>query len=302
MPAKLTLYPAKRAPRFRIIQDGEALEIGRDLACSLVLEDSRVSRHHARLSWTGAGWTLDDLASKNGTTVNGQPATGAELGDGDWITFGGLMARFENLTAEQAANLSAQVSRRLQTATDLKRRLTAELEPQDLLLRFLVSAMAVTQTERGFVIVAQPDGRLRVVVGAGFTPEGARGDRVRGSMGAVKEVLDTEAPVVVANVPADPRLGKRPSVVARGIWSVACVPLRYEGRVIGVIYMDSRAPGHFTALDIEVVEALAEHAATVLAESHMGRSIGPARDHPEDEILPELQQRLAESLAGLGRG
>ncbi len=141
-----------------------------------------------------------------------------------------------------------------------------------------------------------------MVVAAGFSPEGARGDRVRGSMVAVKEVLDTEGPVVVANVPAGPRVGKRPSVVARGIWSVACVPLRYEGRVIGVIYMDSRAPGRFTALDIEVVEALAEHAATVLAESDLDRDMGPAGDRPEDQILSELQQRLAESLARLGPG
>jgi len=55
MPAKLTLYPAKRAPRFLVVRDAETLDVGRDPACGLVLEDSRVSKRHARLAWTGTG-------------------------------------------------------------------------------------------------------------------------------------------------------------------------------------------------------------------------------------------------------
>jgi hypothetical protein len=300
MPAKLTLYPVKRAPRFLVIRDNETLEIGRGPAFGLFVEDPRVSKRHARLAWTGTGWKLEDLGSKNGTTHNGHPATGAELGDGDWISFGGLMARFERLTAAEAANLSSQLSARLQTSADLKRRLTADLAPIDLLLRFLESATEVTRTERGFVVVVQPDGRLRVVVAAGFSPEAARGDRFSGSVGVVKEVLDTGGPVVVANVPGDPRLGTRPSVVALGIWSVVGVPLRHEGRVTGVIYMDSRTPGRFTSLDIGIVEALADHAATVLAESLADRNLGQAPHRPEDAVLSQMQQRLAELLPGLG--
>ena len=95
VPAKLTLYPPQRAPRFVVIRDGETLVIGRDAQCGLVLEDPRVSKQHARLSWTGEGWVLENLGSKNGTTVNGRPPTGAELGHGDSIDFGGLSAYFE---------------------------------------------------------------------------------------------------------------------------------------------------------------------------------------------------------------
>ncbi len=302
MPARLTLYPTRRVTRFHVIRDSETLEVGRDLGCSLVLEDPRVSRRHARLEWTGTGWTLEDLGSKNGTTLNGLPATGAELGDGDWISFGGLMARFERLTAEQATNLSSQVSVRLQASADLKRRLAADLAPMDLLLRFLESAVEVTRTERGFVVVVQPDGRLRVVAAAGFSPEGARGDRFQGSIGAVKEVLDSGRSVVVANVPANPRLGKRPSVKALGICAVACVPLRDDGRIIGVIYIDGRTPGCFTSVDVEIVEALAEHTATVLGDSLPDRDLAQAFHRPEDAILSHLQQRLGELIHGPGEG
>ncbi len=55
MPGKLTLYPAQRASRSLVIRDGETLEIGRDPQCGLVLEDTRVSKRHARLRWSPPG-------------------------------------------------------------------------------------------------------------------------------------------------------------------------------------------------------------------------------------------------------
>lgn len=101
MPAKLTLHALQRAARIVVIGDGENAEIGRDPSCDVVLEDSSISRHHARLDWNGGGWTLVDVGSTNGTTVNGEPARGAELRDGDWVGFGRLGGRFERLSALQ---------------------------------------------------------------------------------------------------------------------------------------------------------------------------------------------------------
>ncbi|PYQ16126.1 MAG: hypothetical protein DMF79_18975, partial [Acidobacteria bacterium] len=103
MPAKLTFHPPNGASRVVMVRDGESLEIGRDLSCDLVLEDSTVSRRHARMCWSAGGWTLVDAGSKNGTTVNGEPARGAELRDGDQIGIGRLSGRFERLSAAQAA-------------------------------------------------------------------------------------------------------------------------------------------------------------------------------------------------------
>lgn len=47
--------------------------IGAAKGNDLVLADRFVSARHARLHWDGVEWWLEDLASKNGTLVNGRP-------------------------------------------------------------------------------------------------------------------------------------------------------------------------------------------------------------------------------------
>jgi pSer/pThr/pTyr-binding forkhead associated (FHA) protein len=48
------------------------IEIGRDPSLTLVLEDSLVSRRHARVIPAGSDAIVEDLGSANGTFVNGQ--------------------------------------------------------------------------------------------------------------------------------------------------------------------------------------------------------------------------------------
>lgn len=297
MPAKLTLHPVQRASRSIVIRDGESLVVGRDPSCGVIVEDSRVSKRHAELRWSDGAWTLDDLDSKNGTTVNGQPARGAEVRNGEWISFGGLMARFERLSAAQAATHDSERLARIQASGEMRRRLNADLEPGDLLLRFLESAMELTRTERGFVLVVTPDGKVRAEVAAGLSPETLRDERFRGSVGAVRQALETGGPVILADVRADPGLGKRPSVVAFGIRSLACVPLRHEDKVLGVIYVDSRKLGPaFTDLDLEILERMADHMGTILAPSLVDHPRPPRSPTAEASLVAQLQQRIEELL------
>ncbi|MBE7552439.1 MAG: FHA domain-containing protein [Anaerolineales bacterium] len=47
--------------------------IGAGPGNDLVLNDRFVSTRHARLSWDGVEWWLEDLGSRNGTLVNSRP-------------------------------------------------------------------------------------------------------------------------------------------------------------------------------------------------------------------------------------
>lgn len=53
--------------------DQAEIIIGRDPACECRIEDATISARHARLSYNLGQWWIEDLHSKNGTLLNGQP-------------------------------------------------------------------------------------------------------------------------------------------------------------------------------------------------------------------------------------
>jgi LysM repeat protein len=51
------------------------LTIGRAEDNDIVISDAEVSRYHARLTWQGDKWVIEDLGSRNGTYIHGQQIT-----------------------------------------------------------------------------------------------------------------------------------------------------------------------------------------------------------------------------------
>lgn len=70
------------------------LTIGRGLGNDIILEDARVSRHHAQLRYRARRFWLTDLGSTNGTFVNGERINETALRDGDTVSLGGLELTF----------------------------------------------------------------------------------------------------------------------------------------------------------------------------------------------------------------
>ena len=78
------------------------VELGRGTDVGLTLDDEQVSRHHARISPSGAGAVVEDLGSTNGTYVNDQPIHGPrELVAGDRVRVG--LSVIELRSREQVA-------------------------------------------------------------------------------------------------------------------------------------------------------------------------------------------------------
>jgi hypothetical protein len=69
--------------------EGDQLTIGRDATNDVTINDAEVSRRHARLTFQGGKYVLEDLGSTNGTFVNGQRLAGPRvLKAGEVVSFG----------------------------------------------------------------------------------------------------------------------------------------------------------------------------------------------------------------------
>ena len=67
------------------------MQIGRTKSSAVYIKDPAVSQKHARIEWTGSAYTITDLGSSNGTTVNEKEIDendAVEIRDGDVIVVG----------------------------------------------------------------------------------------------------------------------------------------------------------------------------------------------------------------------
>jgi len=69
--------------------DRERIILGRGPGVDRAFEDSAMSRQHACIEFSGAGFRLRDLGSTNGTRLNGATVRSAELRHGDRFEIGG---------------------------------------------------------------------------------------------------------------------------------------------------------------------------------------------------------------------
>lgn len=75
--------------RRHVALTASVVSIGRALDNDVILEDSRVSRHHAQLRCRYGRYVLYDLGSAGGTAINGYPVQECVLQPGDVISFAG---------------------------------------------------------------------------------------------------------------------------------------------------------------------------------------------------------------------
>jgi hypothetical protein len=292
MPARLTVHFPSRPARVVLLPEGREIAVGRDPDCDVVLDDDRVSRRHASLVSDGTAWSITDLASKNGTLVDGVPVATGALKERSWVSFGGLVTRFE-LGAFDEERL-----RRFSTSFELSRGLAPELGLTELLPRVVASMLELTNAERGFLLLADAGGDLAVAARSGSSWEDLGAGDFGGSLGAVQRVLATGGPVVAVDTRADAELGERASIVNTGIRALLCVPVHALDRLIGVMYADSRQPGKaFTELDLEILQALAAQAGLAIAVARLDEELkGLAH---RISATPEADARLLrDRLAG----
>ncbi len=102
--AKIFFVGLDGAEKSYRLQTHRPFTLGRDPGNDIILRDPKVSRHHAEVVFERGFFVLHDLASANGTYVNGKRIRVAPLTHGARLRMGNTYGRFsEELPTESEA-------------------------------------------------------------------------------------------------------------------------------------------------------------------------------------------------------
>lgn len=289
--------------------DRDEVTVGRTEDNDLMIPDGSISRRHARLTRQGGVWRVQDLGSKNGTHVNEIGRTSAQLHSGDTIIFGQLRVRFlegepegagedfsgvesgttmvrsavdfrglassRRAAPAQAPELELDRTRRLLSVlTRVSEALLASRPLDETLAVVLELVFEQLPVERGTILLRDEQGRL---VPRATRQRAAGGRELRPltvSRTIAEKVVTDRVSVMTVDAQADPRFAGGLSIVLQGIRSAMAAPLWVGDRVDGLIYVDSTFHVQaFDEFDLDLLSALANHAAVALETARLQESV-----------------------------
>jgi Nif-specific regulatory protein len=277
------------------------LSLGRDASNGLPISDPSVSRRHCLILRDADRFRIQDLESRNGTLVNGQPIKEHWLRHLDEVSIGDSVFLF--VTEEDAVRPGS--SRVVEFEDEKPTHTTAQIRPQDVLylqpekilselpatsrlarnLNALLKISRVVHSIRdldelqaeilGLIFEVAPAERGAILLdgtnGQEFTSVFGRNrdvgnDRpVRVSRTIAHRVLENGVAILGSDVPGSSGLGKVESLVASQVRSLICVPLTIFQRAIGCIYLDTVSiANRFQEDHLQLVTAIAGISAVAL--------------------------------------
>ena len=108
--AKIFFVGLDGAEKSYRLQTHRPFTVGRDPGYDIILRDPKVSRHHAEIVFERGFFVLHDLASANGTYVNGKRIRVAPLTHGARLRMGNTYGRFSEELPTEADNAAPLAS------------------------------------------------------------------------------------------------------------------------------------------------------------------------------------------------
>lgn len=282
--------------------------LGRLPECDIVLDEGAVSRRHAQISTVNNEFFVEDLDSRNGTLVNGQPVSGRrKLYNNDQVKICDLLLSFHDSEVNQppqgaqeqpvtlyeepvasttstimttlevksshtgfrAGAVSAET--KLKALLEISRNLGSTIEFDQVLPKILDSLFKIfLQADRGFLVLEGPDPSV-LVPKAMKLRRGESEDTIRISRTIVRKAMEGKEAILSADAASDARFDSSQSIADFRIRSMMCAPLlANEGRAMGVIQIDTLDQRTpFSADDLEVLASVASQAAIAVENAQL---------------------------------
>ena len=311
----------------------EPFNIGRggEVDNVLQLDDGRISRRCATIVADGAGYRLQDRGNRSGVFVNGAKVLQHLLRDGDVITFGiddSYQIVFHSAAAPvpppppvSVANLLTRIGsisdftsttgsgglNKLNLLLEATSLLHSQLPLDSVLGTMLDHAISVTHADRGLLLEPDASGALHVHQARSNKGENLAPETLNPSQTAINQAISKQSSVITEDLNlAGVDLKAAASVVIQGLRAVVAIPLyassrstadtgaeNERGQLLGLIYLDSRRRAAFSALDRQILDALAVQAASIMDNARLvERERERQRLEQELSIARTIQQAL----------
>jgi DNA-binding NtrC family response regulator len=246
--------------------------IGRRLDNDISISDPSVSRYHCQIVRLGGTLRVVDLGSQNGIKVNDRLVQQEALADGDLLSIGGASLRVQtggvtpvpkqrgeptkadsalsgmdtvSVDPSESAYLQAtpvrgagRSERDLWILLTLCRAVGERTTPEDAQIQLIDTLFGSIPAERGAIVLCQEPGAPPISVTTRSRLNGA--DTFEISRGVLQQVLQEGRAFLRTRIQEE---GDAPrTMVVDQVQAALAVPLMIGGRIIGMLYLDTRRP------------------------------------------------------------
>jgi transcriptional regulator with GAF, ATPase, and Fis domain len=266
--------------------------VGRDSSNPLAISDPSLSRRHCVIIHAQEQYKICDLASRNGTFVNGVAVKESPLQHGDQISAGDSVfifllredadlgsqerVEFEDLPTQATAQLrredllylqpdrirgelpaASRVGQNLNALLKISRVIHQIHDLDQLQADLLNFIFEVVPAERGAILLnGESPGQFGSVFARHRHPGGTHPVSV--SRTITRQVIEQDLAILGTDIVGSGTLHGVESIVQSNAHSLLCVPLTIFRKVIGCIYLDSTNPSdRFDQDNLQLVAAIA---------------------------------------------
>jgi transcriptional regulator with GAF, ATPase, and Fis domain/Tfp pilus assembly protein PilF len=182
----------------------------------------------------------------------------------------------------------------------INKRLNSELRLSRLLELILDTVIELTSAERGFILLADEGGELKVSLARNIDQKTLESGEASFSRSIAERAAREATPIVTLDAAGDERFEAALSVSHLKLRSVIAVPLAVKGRVVGCVYADHRLrAAAFGDADVQLVCDLAEQAAIAIENARLLED-NEAKRKEVTALAHELEKKVADQALELG--
>jgi GAF domain-containing protein len=153
----------------------------------------------------------------------------------------------------------------LQLLLEVTKSLHSQQDVHDLITLILDSALSFAEADRAFLMMWNGDDTPHFKMGRSYDGEYLSESDFVISNSVIQEAMTGLKPIIVSDARSDENFSKRESIVNLRLRTIMAAPLRHQGQLLGILYVDSQRPlARYSKHHLNVLTSLADQAAVAI--------------------------------------